>query len=228
MKFTRLTITGADDGVEPRALAALSEEFPFVEWGLLISKNRFGEPRYPSTSWLLEAPQVLGFERLSFHLCGEFARRAMGGDPTMVPREVKRIQLNGFGSFRLPCLISAEMCREAEFILQCGDIGALNHADQLRERHGYSNVVALWDPSGGIGRWFMESGGRYPRWYDAGLPIGYAGGINELNIEDTASALCTVTGDPSWLDLESGARTDGKFDLAKVRRILELAAPLIT
>ena len=39
MKLTRVTITGADDSVEPRALAELSEAFPFVEWGLLMSKG---------------------------------------------------------------------------------------------------------------------------------------------------------------------------------------------
>jgi hypothetical protein len=226
MKLTKVTITGADDGVDLRALAALSEQFPFVEWGLLLSNKRFGEKRYPSTRWLLEAPDVLGFERLSYHLCGEFARRVMGGDPTMVPREIKRIQLNGFGTYRLPCLIAADMCKELEFVLQCSDAGALHHADQLREQGGLSNVVALWDPSGGLGISFAEQT-WFPLARDNKIPIGYAGGINESNVEDTIAMLCTGTGDPLWIDLESGARTDDVFDLAKVERILKLAAAFV-
>jgi len=228
VRLTRVTITGADDGVDPYALAALSEKYPFVEWGLLMSKKRFGEPRYPSKLWLLNVADVVGFKRLSYHLCGEFARRAMGGDPTMVPRQIERMQLNGFSGYRLPCLVAAEACRELEFILQCDSAGALLNADELREQHGYQNVVALWDPSGGAGSWLMESGGWLPRQSDVKLPFGYAGGISEHNIEDTIAALCNGTGNPTWIDLESGARTDDKFDLAKVERILKLAAPFVT
>lgn len=43
MPLTRVTITGADDAVEPAELQALSHEFPFVEWGILHSYKRFGE-----------------------------------------------------------------------------------------------------------------------------------------------------------------------------------------
>ena len=49
--LTRVTITGADDAVDPGALVALSAEFPFVEWGILFSKSREGEARYPSAEW---------------------------------------------------------------------------------------------------------------------------------------------------------------------------------
>ena len=47
--LTTVTITGADDRVDPWELARLSEEFPHVEWGVLISTGRAGTPRYPST-----------------------------------------------------------------------------------------------------------------------------------------------------------------------------------
>ena len=223
MRLTRVTITGADDGVDPRALAELGEKYPFVEWALLLSKKHFGEARYPSTRWLLEAPKVLGFERLSYHLCGEFARRVMGGDPSMVPREVKRLQLNGFSGYRLPCLVAAEMCQELEFILQINSVEALTHASELRGQR--TNIVALWDPSGGLGISLQET--WYPKTVPPHIPLGYAGGITEHNIEDTIAALCSGSGAATWIDLESGARTDDKFDIAKVERILKLAAPFI-
>lgn len=43
MRLTRvtITITGADDLVDLRALAELSEEYPFVEWGLLLASERW-------------------------------------------------------------------------------------------------------------------------------------------------------------------------------------------
>ena len=38
MTLNRVTITGADDFTEPKDLVELSEEFPFVEWAILLSQ----------------------------------------------------------------------------------------------------------------------------------------------------------------------------------------------
>ena len=51
--LTRATITGADEGVDHTALADLSDEFPFVEWGILISEKA-GRPRYPTARWVID------------------------------------------------------------------------------------------------------------------------------------------------------------------------------
>ncbi len=234
MKLTQVTITGADDGVDPNALLDISEEFPFVEWAILIATQP--KPRYPTQAWIGffgEAQQRRApiWHRWAVHLCGETARRAMGGcdGVTDMLRCVSgdfRVQLNGFSSYRLPMLLIAEHFPRTEFILQCNTGEALAHAVKLHERH--PNVAALWDPSGGLGRSFMENGAWFPRYREFQIPIGYAGGINEFNVEDTIVSLCNGTGDPLWIDLETGARThDDKFDIVKVRRILELAAPFV-
>ena len=34
-----VTITGADDSIQPSQLLDLQKEFPFVEWGILLSRN---------------------------------------------------------------------------------------------------------------------------------------------------------------------------------------------
>jgi hypothetical protein len=224
MRLTRVTITGADDQVPHQALVDLSAEYPFVEWGILMSSKRFGEPRYPRADWLLGLSDTHLVERCSYHVCGALARRVMCGDPTMVPREIKRMQINGFAGYRLPGLFAAELCPELEFILQCNTDASLRHAVELRMQCP-GNVVALWDCSGGAGAAFEND--WFPLARDYKIPIGYAGGITEDNIEDTIAMLCTGTGDPLWIDLESGARTDDKFDVAKVRRILELSAPFV-
>ena len=40
-----VTLTGADDSVNPEDLIAISKEFPFVEWGILIGSNTGAEAR---------------------------------------------------------------------------------------------------------------------------------------------------------------------------------------
>ncbi len=233
MKLTRVTITGADDGVDPDALLDLSEEFPFVEWAVLISTQ--SKPRYPTEAWIRsfgEAQQRRApiWYPWAVHLCGATSRRAMGGCDGVIDLLLSvsgdfRVQINGFSKYRLPLLLIAERLPRTEFVLQCSSGEALAHAVEQRERH--PNVVALWDPSGGLGQSFVESGAWFPRAQNFAIPIGYAGGITEDNIEDTIAMLCSGIGDPLWVDLESGARIDDKFDLAKVRRILELAAPFV-
>lgn len=50
----RVTLTGADDTVSPHELAALSARYPFVEWGILVSRcpPEHGRHRFPSLPWL--------------------------------------------------------------------------------------------------------------------------------------------------------------------------------
>ena len=101
--ITTVTISGADDGVDQAALAQLSKEFPYVEWGILHSASRRGTPRYPSERWLCELIQLSGYRRLrlSAHLCGTLARDVLRGAPGWeLPdcRAWQRVQLNGFSS----------------------------------------------------------------------------------------------------------------------------------
>lgn len=48
----RVTITGADDSVDVSELSRLTDEFPFVEWGILFSQSKQGTKRYPSWEWI--------------------------------------------------------------------------------------------------------------------------------------------------------------------------------
>jgi hypothetical protein len=43
----RVTITGADDSTSIDEMLALSRRFPFVEWGILVSKRHEGSYRFP-------------------------------------------------------------------------------------------------------------------------------------------------------------------------------------
>jgi hypothetical protein len=234
--LTRVTITGADDQVFPRDLVSLSETFPFVEWGILYSEKRMGQPRYPSARWLSDMPDV----PMSLHLCGEAARSVLGGSPFVLEVllragglldrgvEVARIQVNGYEP-PSPGLVSVAAGWETTtFILQVREPGLLHPAaaDALAAGPSYSHfpldtTSILFDPSGGRG----ERPAAWPL-PPEGVPMGYAGGITPDNVVETLESIGHIAA-PFWIDMESGVRTDDRFDLGKVRRVLELCAPYV-
>lgn len=225
MKLTRVTISGADDGVAHEALYELSAEFPWVEWGLLFSRSNGGTPRYPSNDWLIKFDE----DRVhnSLHLCGSVAREALGGRLPPFDKLPKRIQLNGFSNFVLPELLVARRYPQVEFILQCAHSRARHKARRWHQQ--YPNVSILDDASGGTG---IYSPGSFSSHFDT-TPQGYAGGITEDNVVATVQLLSalppssTLTEEPFWIDLENGARTSDVFDLDKVRRILLLTKDFV-
>ena len=54
-----------------------------------------------------------------------------------------------------------------------------------------------------------------------GLKVGYAGGINPDNVGDKLYQLLRDTKEDFWIDMESGVRTNDKFDLNKVYKVLK-------
>lgn len=227
-----VTITGADDSVDPMALAVLSRKYPIVEWGILFSGGRTGTPRYPSSAWISELTRTWNLRpdmRLSAHLCGEFARdwmavgslplsvavRALGPDSV---RPFQRVQINGLDPAKVnPHKIDME--RGLEVIFQVRGLEAIRPAEELALRMG-GEVSLLFDPSGGKG--------LRPRDWPAQrgmVAMGYAGGITPENVLATLVDLHAVIGyqpggHPLWVDMGSGVRTDDKFDLEKVESVL--------
>ena len=66
MHLTGVTITGADDNVDPGVLADISAEYPWVEWGLLISKAplkpRVRRHQHRLLNWEAAACHANGYE----------------------------------------------------------------------------------------------------------------------------------------------------------------------
>lgn len=236
MKLTRVTITGSDDAVDPGALIDLSAEFPFVEWGLLRSRklnevsgsawHTTGAARYPSPYWRDSFGCAIDRRdtrvQLSAHLCGALSREAMGGKLECLDScslRYQRVQLNGFSKYRLPMLWGADRYPDREWILQTSDMVAELNGLELAKRH--PNVVNLLDASGGRGEVAAWAERPEPR-------LGYAGGIGPDNVVAQIKHLLSYkTVQDFWIDMESGVRTDDSFDLAKVRRVLELAKPFV-
>jgi len=78
---------------------------------------------------------------------------------------------------------------------------------------------------------FDESAGRgiSPDSWDAPLAghfCGYAGGMNPDNVARNIDIISKVAaGQTTWIDMETGVRTNDHFDLGKVRRVLDIAGP---
>jgi len=219
-----VAITGADDDVDPSALEDLSDEFPFVEWGILRSAKREGTPRYPSRKWVRAVLRLSGISHLSLHLCGEDARQAQRGIFNGDEQLFNRVQINGYKLAAGPNDLKQGSSRFAPgvtFILPFNDEAlALPVACDAAVLPGGE---VLFDPSGGRGvepfRW-ATAPARVRGVVD--VRMGYAGGIGPDNVVDVLRDIGPVR--PTWIDMESGVRTDDKFDLAKVRRVLEQVA----
>lgn len=220
MKTWNVTITGADDRTEPDKLLRLSNRFPFVEWGILCSNKRAGTPRYPSVAWTLgfmNAVQVWDHKaKTALHLCGENARAFMAPSHPLAIGPC-RIQVNGFDPDMAEGMARPRLTEE--IILQCRSEETLQAvADFAKRRSGLMPSI-LYDVSGGRG---IEPA-RWPR-APLGIRMGYAGGITPDNVLDALRDIGPV--EPTWIDMESGVRTDDVLDLAKVEAVLSKVASL--
>lgn len=224
--LTRLTITGADDSVDPQALVDLSQEFPFVEWAFLVSPSREGGPRYPRGGKLEDFCQQLSGSDIAVHLCGRSARSVYQGSPApireIVDLGVGRIQLNGCQyTPMLEDVLSSFL--DPEFILQVQKEEDFHKALELDGCVRPSKTSALYDPSGGKGIEALQWP-RPPKQLTG--RVGFAGGIKPHTIKSVLQEIGPMDG-PFWLDMESGVRTNDTFDLVLVRQALEAAAPFV-
>ena len=233
-KINRVTITGADDNVDPKALAQLSSEFPFVEWGILKSASNHGIARFPSFPWIRRLKDSLGSLRnCAYHVCGRQAQGYMDGNRILsldrMTEDVGRVQYNIRDRVEPIHPYALKMLQERQCIIQCAgpDQFKLVTKDALP---GYA-VNILCDASGGEGKTPVEWP-IVPKTISTDGSCGYAGGLSPDNLAEQMprirdEAWVNYFKNPYWIDMESGVRTNDAFDLAKVRAVLEFMAPLI-
>lgn len=229
-----VTITGADNAVNPADMLRLSHKFPFVEWGILLSAQRMGMPRYPTLGWIAG----LAYEppmKVSAHLCGELAREtARGHVVDVVPQLFHRCQINQYeAAFVAGLHRLAFDYPHVEFILQCRSVGTIqetaNDANRIRRcsvspaQELFMSASVLFDPSCGTGFEVFE-------WPVAPMntKFGFAGGIRPDNVEPTIGSIFDANPwiDSFWIDTESGVRTDDRLDMGKVEDVLRKVAAI--
>lgn len=239
----RVTVTGADDNTSILGMRALSEQYPFVEWGILASPARVGSERFPSHVWMqaladdmLHRPGVL---RTSLHLCGGYVRDLLGRgvNPAVhVPvwRVTSRVQLNFHAEPHT--LQTVAFCQALlaynyrEFIFQIDGVNNQVFAEALATPT--VKAVPLFDTSGGAGlvpeRWPPATFTTSQPWSQsppapaARVYHGYAGGLGPGTIAHELPRIeAAAAGARIWIDMEGRVRTAGRFDLEKVAQVLE-------
>lgn len=230
MKIKTVTVTGADDSVTVSKLAEIAEEFPFVEFGILLSKKAIGRSRFPAEEWLNAVRKLPPSVRLSGHICGRWVQEILMGNwpdedfehllGSNYLRRYSRFQLNTHGKrhdwstrlFHIPEDV-------VEIIYQKDD----QHDDLLRSsmEHARWKVSTLFDMSHGAGVLPED----WPSILE-GVYCGYAGGLSPENVAGQCDKIERIVGDAEiWVDAETHLREpESHFDLKKVREFLRGAS----
>jgi hypothetical protein len=244
MKLNLVTVTGADDSTPVADILKIAEEFPYAEFGILLSSGSMGFRRFPSGSWLVELVSAVIEKNLdlnlSGHLCGAWVRQFMLGNfptaelcaihPEFIKAGVfKRWQINTHG---IPHKNNTTALAQAVTELGSRNQSVIFQHDNANTNTllsiqglGCKNIATLFDLSHGAG--------VLPDAWPRPMPdiyCGYAGGMSPENVADQLTKIEPLVGDnETWIDAETHLRTpdDQKFDLDKVRAFLTAAKPWI-
>lgn len=215
-----ITVTGADDKTSIEEMVNLSKNYPLLEFAILLKE---GDPkeRYPSKEWIARLYDVWCQNEsmiLSGHICGRWVREICEGNWNPVfeylgdmTEMFSRIQLN-FSPYTKDIKIDkflkgmeSETLYFKQIIFQLKNI---NDPVFIAAKNDDFNVVPLFDLSGGRGI-------SPDSWPISDCLCGYAGGLSPENVQDQIRAISKVASQ-FWIDAETGLRTNGEFDLAKV------------
>ncbi|MGB5630368.1 MAG: hypothetical protein WBM57_13425 [Woeseiaceae bacterium] len=206
-----VTFTGADDASLCKSMSELSAKYP-IEWGILVDRDKAGRPLFPLPQHIDRFRQ-LGV-RLCAHICGSVATDiARGAVPTLNLGGFSRIQINHGREGASAAVVSAVQrfanLHTVRGVLQCRDLSFPTE---------YAGVDWLYDVSFGEG----VRPTSFPQ-IEQDLPFcGISGGIGPDNVETTLDDLVQVApGTAFWIDMESGVRTNGVFDLGRCKDVCE-------
>lgn len=219
MKINKVTLTGADNKINLK----LQEQYPFVEWGILFSKSKEGQQRYPTQEHIEK--QFIGNLELSAHFCGWWSKEILENQNFNLIRgldkQFKRVQLNyNFKNSKnwnlIKLLNFAENYKEKSIILQYNKSNA-KALEEFQLNALPENIHFLYDGSGGRGTEIQAIDEPIGKYY-----TGYSGGLNVDNIDKVCEEINQSENKSEvWIDMESGVRTNNDFDLLKVKNILD-------
>ena len=251
----RVTFTGADDTIEPNDLISLSRKYPWVEWGILFPSSADSGILFPSSKWVSELKQLVKKEEenkplnvpyrnprkttwytdanyrneinLSMHLCepmvSEFIIEGLPFEQIMkkhnIPNIFQRVQINTHGlqyKWNESFVKELKIYSDKEFILQ------VDGANDFIFYIPSDNVAVFQDFSSGAGV-FQNS------WIDFGdRKYGYSGGLNINTLPQAIEVWDKRDKTINWIDMESGVRTNGRFDLYKVMEVIKYIEPYVS
>lgn len=212
-KFT--TFTGADDQTSIAEMKALAADHP-VEFGILFSRSREGDVRYPTQDWMkgLDGSGL----NLAAHVCGVWASQIVETGRSDIDD-----RLLAFGRIQ----VNTAQPIDREMMIDWA--GRLSHAAGrtipiiLQSRGAFPDDPAfhwLEDRSGGRG----VAPGSWPAPpSDLSVTFGYAGGLGPDNVAEVLGSLPHSAG--VWIDMESRVRdAEDRFDLKLCAKVCETVA----
>lgn len=188
--------------------------------------------RWPSRgnveSLIARAAMAPHLVQLAGHICEPHVANIMGGRElvtNVIGNAFDRIQLNTHGA-DMPVAhdwLYAMYEDDREFILQLDGVMSPRLIADIKAIDSPQRPFSgLFDLSHGAGvlpeGWPALSKMERPlRWY------GYAGGLGPHNLAEQFPLIeVAAEGFQFWIDMETHVRTDGRFDLDKVERCLEI------
>lgn len=235
-RLHRVTITGADDSTSIPWLLTTSEKYPFVEWGILVSRTSTGGFRFPSLRWIDDLQKAIRESdvspQLSMHICGNYVLDICRGDWESLEADLAKY-LEMFDRIQLNFHSYSHLWEEAgkDVLSQKAEQYAwqvILQADGVNEsligeiqRDGNTDVVPLFDRSGGAGVLPSE-------WPQATRGFcGYAGGLGPDNILKQLDLIARqAINSDIWVDMERQVRSADNSILAanKVESVLAQVA----
>jgi len=233
MKLKHVTFTGADDKTDLLEIQKISDQYPFVEWGFLLSKSKNGLQRYPS---LETFKKILPLNiKKSIHICGQICYSIVGNGWIEDEESIELFQIASHMADRFQLNFNVKSTPIdligifwfsrffPEFILQQNKSNEHFINAITPYVHKTKRVHVLFDCSGGRGTVINE----IPKPID-NIFCGYAGGLNPENLEQKLEEINSVVADKEiWIDMESGVRINNEFDLKKVVQCCEIAKKYI-
>jgi hypothetical protein len=231
-----VTVTGADDSIDIENLVELSKEFPYVEFGILLSKKQQGGKRFPSKDWLWDLYCLWEGKELALsgHMCGTWVRDLCVGKTTFfkdfgqIWDMFSRFQLNFHAENHLFDYEKLSVLVEQYF----GNRPIIFQMDGVNENafkffnNEKKNILMqpLFDLSGGRGVLPGEWPKQLPNQY-----CGYAGGLSPDNVQKELEKISKIASGPIWIDAETLLRSndDAVFDFGKVVDFLVAAKPWV-
>lgn len=227
MKLNRVTITGADDSTHVGNMLSLQQKYPFVEWGILLSRNRQGSPRYPSLDRLDRFVHM----KCAAHLCGGLSREVFEREHTFTMFSIyilgfQRLQLNyNFAAntdWSLQGLTEfSEKFPMVPVILQYNENN--KQAVTMCMKSIQTNLHVLYDSSGGRGLPTAKVSEPFS------VYTGFSGGLGPHNVEEFVKEIIAYP-QPEievWIDMEGHMMTEDRLDLEKAERVLEICSKYI-
>ena len=209
----KVTFSGIDQWTKAKDIIKMYEKYPFAEFAYLYTESRKAGNRYPQPV-MLKAFKKTGVP-MAVHICGKAAHEVMKtGDWSNIYSAIGQY-MDIFDRIQINIPKTSHFSRDVKFpdgkkiIIQIHP-GTEEMFDCYRK---YPFVQGFQDGSGGHGIECSE-------WMKPETDFfGYAGGISPEKVVAVVEKITSVCPTDFWIDMETGIRTNDKFDIGKCEKV---------